>query len=122
MTTNQINCEHGINIFHGATFEIKIQIKANFFYVSYHFHRIPKYCAFITLMITTLLTLMRLGEISFHFHENNEMSLEYLPIANLRNIFINFIHRIMICIDIFKRFQIVIVDGIFNISNMFNKI
>ena len=70
----------------------------------------------------TLLTLMRLGEISFHFHENNEISLEYLPIANLRNIFINLIHPIMICIDIFKRFQIVIVDGIFNISNMFNKI
>lgn len=80
------------------------------------------------MMITTLLTLIKLklitpDEISFHYHE--KLSLEYLAIANqkCRSIFyelIDFIHRhllrlFMICIDIFKRFQIVNVDGIFNI-------
>ena len=99
-------------------------------------HRIPKSCALImmitmlTNITTTLLTLItHLADISFHYH--NKVSLEYLAIANqkCRSIFyklINFIRRrhldtFMICkIDIFKRFQIVIVDGIFNIlMNMF---
>lgn len=85
------------------------------------------------MMITTLLTLIKLklkthlAEISFHSHEKT--SLEYLAIENQnsRSIFYKLrdsIHRhlgtFMICIDIFKRFQIVIVDGIFNIlTNMF---
>lgn len=74
------------------------------FIVFYRFHRTQS-CAFI-LMITTLLTLItHLAETSFHFHEKT--SLEYLAII--------FINSIIICIDIFKRFQIVIVDGIFNI-------
>lgn len=82
------------------------------------------------MMIATLLTLIKLmlethlADISFH----SQTSLEYLAIENQsRSIFyqlIDFIHRhlgtFMICIDIFKRFQIVLVDGIFNIlKNMF---
>lgn len=85
------------------------------------------------MMITTLLTLIKLklithlAEISFHYHEKR--SLEYLAIVNqkFRSIFYKLrdsIHRhlgiFFSCIDIFKRFQIVIVDGIFNIlKNMF---
>lgn len=85
------------------------------------------------MMITTLLTLtnlkliMHLAVTSFHFHD--KLSLELLAIANqkCRSIFyklIDFIHRhlgiFMSCIDIFKRFQIVLVDGIFHIlKNMF---
>lgn len=88
------------------------------------------------MMITTLLTLIKLklkthlAEISLHSHESHEKSsLDYLAIENQkrRSIFYKLrdsIHRhlgtFMICIDIFKRFQIVIVDGIFNIlKNMF---
>lgn len=85
------------------------------------------------MMITTLLTLIKLmlkthlAEISLHSYE--KASLECLAIENQnrRSIFYklrDFIHRHlgtrMICIDIFKRFQIVIVGGIFNIlMNMF---
>lgn len=110
---------------------IELKIKANL--LSFTVHRMPNSCALI-MMITTLLTLIKLklkthlAEISFHYHE--KMSLEYLAIANqkFRSIFYkleDFIHRqlgtFMICIDIFKRFQIVTtIDGIFNIlKNMF---
>lgn len=94
-------------------------------------HRIPQSCALI-MMITTLLTLIKLklhlADISFHFHA--KMSLVYLAIANQKSMSIfyelrDFIHRhlttsFMVCIDIFKRFQIVIVGGIFTtLKNMF---
>lgn len=66
-----------------------------------------------------LLTLKtHLADLSFH----NKFSLEYLAIANQNcwSIFyeksVHFLGTFMICIDIFKRFQIVLlVGGIFNI-------
>lgn len=78
------------------------------------------------ILLTLKLKLIpQLADISFHFHA--KMSLDNLAIANQRSrsIFyklIDFIHMriLMICIDIFKRFQIVLVGGIFNIlTNMF---
>lgn len=82
-------------------------------------------CAFVTMI--TLLTLIKLkphlADLSFHEKTSLDLAIE----NQNRSIFYKLrdsIHRhlrtFMVCIGIIQRFQIVIVDGIFNIlMNMF---